>query len=159
MRGRWCRCRQRGVLLGIRSWFGDGCRSVRYWDGTQLHGSPNNLRMDRRLWAYRRCGRSVLHHVRLLDRDMLWCRVRLRGWGRGLGRDRWGQQVRLLRHGVLIDRVRLRHERICRRDGEHPSCESRQYQDGRAARHQSHHGVTQTEHNFPQATPTRVLLP
>jgi hypothetical protein len=140
--------------------FGDGRRIVR-WDRLRRHRSPNHRRMGHGLSAYRCCGkiRWLLRHVRLLDRDSLWRRVGLLGRGRLGGRHRLRQQIRLLRHGMLIDRISLRHECICWRGGEHPGGDARQHQDSRATRHQSHHGVTETEHISPKALPTGVLLP
>lgn len=158
MPGGWCW--RRGIVLGIMRRFGDGRRIVR-WDRLRRHRSANHRRMGHRLPAYRCCGKSdrLLRHVRLLDRDSLWRGVGLLSRGRLRGRHRLGQQVRLLRHGMLIDGISLRHQWICWRGGEHPGGDPRQHQDSRATRQQSHHGVTETEHISPQALPTGVLLP
>lgn len=117
-----------------------------------MYWSQNNGGTGNRLLAYYRDRGTdrLLHHGRRPGSDSLWRRTRLWCGNRRLRRDGWGHQVRLLCGGALIDRVSLRHERVYGWPGEHPSGDPRQHQDSRTARHQSHHGATQTEHNSPK---------
>jgi hypothetical protein len=100
-----------------------GCRAGRW-----IHGSLDDGGMRHWLLAdHRGDVRGRLHYVGLLHHVRLGSNHRLLGGGRLLGRGwhRLRHHVRLLGHGTLIDRVRLRHERIHRRGGEHPSGDSR----------------------------------
>ena len=103
-------------------------------------------------------GDRLPHHVGVPPYLRLSSHTLLRR-DRLLGRDRLWHHVRLLCRCLLIHRVSLRHQRIYRRGGEHPCGDPYENQNRCGGHHQSHHDITQTEHNSPTPCHLRYVSP